>query len=469
MSTKASVLHRGRLRYKEILLFGLVCCLVITFLWRTSQLDCYAISKQIHQESSTANQPLMPEHLSCTLDESIFEDTRIYQHQNGLEDKGKDSKSFCQDTNYLIVQPPSRGFGAALLSLVNLISLNWDKTIIVEWRWDTGFMSGVKNASQCPNQNALNAWECYFKPVSNCNLDDALQVAGVKEVADIPFWHDAPKDARVVKVERYHGNYEENAIPKDITANFKPHLPPNTMRLLDFSDPWKSQVTRYFLRFNPETRALLEPHVYAARASLKDVDSHRSIALLIRGSDKCNEDVSGRKEPHESDCLPLRLYMDAILDVWKWDQRIMDVIVTSEDSRYIQAVKKFADGPPPPGFESATGGHKFTFHFNEQDIQQGSSLIRNAIMGGTVSSHFDVVMSMWTTIEMAIQARYMILNCGSLFHGLVVNYRQSACHGNGQSPPVIFCLDHKPQQNVAGFDPDTIRKGGSYDLRWEYQ
>lgn len=428
--------------------------------------------------ASTVERPeVMQNEKFCVLQSNDLVHTSVYQHQIRNHDPALD----CAKQKYLVIEPMTMGFGAMIFSVAAYYgaAVNGNRMPVLNWHWDLGgFMAGVSNSSICPNQQASSAWECYFEPFSSpCGADDALRLGNVTSSLDLPIAN--VETAPAVRGGSYRP-FNYRAIPKK-AMEFPPvHLITDTVEPTFWhSDPLESQIIRYLTRFNPQTKTLLEPALRASVAELREAKAKHSesVSLLIRGSDKCNEDITGREMAHETDCLPLKAYMDALLSIWEWDHRVKNVLVTSDDERYIQAVKRFAAEPPPPGFESTTtaedGGtrttkeHKFRFFFNDQDVQQGSSVIAQAIKAGKIHEHFEVVRSMWTTIEFALQSRYLIINCGSFFHKFVMSYRHSTCRDD-MGPPMVFCLDHKPSTGVAGFTKEQIRQGGDYPGRWTY-
>eukprot|EP00466_Bigelowiella_natans_P003988 jgi/Bigna1/86889/estExt_fgenesh1_pg.C_140219 len=291
--------------------------------------------------------------------------------------------SSCANKRFLIYLPPGMGFGAYLGSIAGVMeyALNTNRILILHQDFNAGWFAGVTKEN-CPSGTS-QAYECYFKPLTNCTEQEALEAVGLTSVNQMlrnsshrktndearpdgflvfssshvyhllaslikltPFppmyFMIGDNPMRTVIGARYY-NYEN--LYKNEVARLKTNA--KEIRTEDSINDPMGYIISYLIRPNAWMAKILKgtfeeiiPKTILARAK----NRHRGVlSLPIRGSDKCGTPV-GAKSKHsrdESMCLSWHAYLEAIGDVEESFGEDFDiVIVTSEDKRYINAANE---------------------------------------------------------------------------------------------------------------------------------
>mmetsp|Transcript_13465 Transcript_13465/g.25730 ORF Transcript_13465/g.25730 Transcript_13465/m.25730 type:complete len:407 (+) Transcript_13465:61-1281(+) len=366
---------------------------------------------------------------------------------------------------FLIFFWPTQGFGAALVSAVAALHFaeRSGRVMVIQADWNQGFFSGLHNSSDCPNKAAVNPWECYFMPPSSCTVADALEAVHVKSIADLLAeekkygqWVNgnkisrlrSPRVVRTVFVNAYMPWMSTEA--REVRGMSKSW---NQLQPQGHDDLYFGLAMQYVIRLNEEFKNELRPMLKKIIPQRLDHRGDRAVGLPVRGSDKCGKPVNAGDETSrgssrfEAACLPFHTYMEAVNRLKEIDTEIDTVVVTSEDQTYIDAAMIFRKT------KSAEAG--LSFVFNTLDEHQGDSRMQ-ALANSGLFSHHIIMISMWTTLELQMRAKYYLINCNSHWHVWIVAMRRALC---GSSTPVVFCLDeqrsHSPyfmctQENMKG-------------------
>lgn len=346
----------------------------------------------------------------CTLPDSheYWADKKLWQSQHPAS---------CAESKFIIITPARAGLGAVAHGLVHIIH-EWSNKgyiVLLDIPFGHGFWH-FKNASSCPN-NQGGAWECYFEPISNCTIKDALARAGVSTLNEVPSYGKTPHPD-VLKFSGYtwlHHHKFGDLTPRGV---------------FDI-DSTNAFYLRYLFRFNAQTVARLMPLF----STLPVVDPRTSVALPIRGSDKCHDGQheQGKIQVFETACMPLSLYLDAVRELQAYHpEPVKTVILTSEDSRYIEAAT-----------EVVHKTHEWLLTMNPLDDHPGTGRLGHV----AAASHWDQFVGLFSTVELLMRSNRYIVNCASHFHALMLLYRLgNYCGQDNVNSPLIFCLESQRAQ-----------------------
>jgi len=370
----------------------------------------------------------------------------------------------CSSSKFMVVYWFDMGFGAAIMSAVAAfrVAQHQNRVFLIHAEWGSGFFASVANSSLCPNQNAPDAWECYFQPISSCTMEDAIKRAGVKTPAELKlkrnlaYWsfgfklaanaHDKLFNAPVVFVDMYLPWMSKQS--RTVRERMRPW---GKIMSNKNDDLFLGTAMRYIIRLNAATLEQFRPAIQKEVSKLTKNAVFKTISLPIRGADKCGTPVLADgtlgKSRFESACLTFKTYMNAVESIREFGVGINTVIITSEDARYIKAAKSHQE-------TLIASGGSLKLVFNELDEQQGDS--RWVALSKTSHSHSRIIFSMWSTLELQMHAIYYIMNCNSHWHQFIRAIRVGGC---GYSQPIFFCLDQQhpkspyfmcTQENVSG-------------------
>ncbi|KAK3274470.1 hypothetical protein CYMTET_17345, partial [Cymbomonas tetramitiformis] len=140
-----------------------------------------------------------------------------------------------------------------------------------------------------------------------------------------------------------------------------------------------------------------------------------ALSLPIRGSDKCGTalDKNGTVQhgtAFEAACIPWDSYLDIIDAMRRYDPGLKNVLITTEDMRYLRKAKDHQE-------TLASSKADLQFVFNDEDTPLGSSKVGEIMRNNAVAHaeeekvHLNFFTSMMTTLEMHTRSKYLVLNC----------------------------------------------------------
>ncbi|KAK3285761.1 hypothetical protein CYMTET_6645 [Cymbomonas tetramitiformis] len=316
------------------------------------------------------------------------------------------------DTKFVLYTLPGVGFGANVLGAVGAfhVAVSLGRVFILHTEWDKNWFSSLVNATQCPNKQATQPWECYFLPPSNCTVDDALRITGVDTVDDLlknrSYWMNGPLEKRTERII-YAGNrfLSQGYIKPDFLPQWA------GLHMENKKEVFEAYGLQYLMRPNPMTRHLLEEKF--GKVIPRHITEEETVGVPIRGSDKCGHmvDEQGNKKGgtgFEADCLPFQSYLKAFREVQTLDHDARYILLTSDDSRYIararehDRLQRASSSSAPPGLLP------LRFFFNEDDHPIGSGLSSQAFGTeltsgrGKALTHEEATISMITTLSFQV-------------------------------------------------------------------
>ena len=246
----------------------------------------------------------------------------------------------------------------------------------------------AKNCSNGPETR-----ECYFEPLSNCQLRDADDIhasdgrvavlSGPKEEYDrskrTVYTSPKAKYARMVKDHYSWSNLEGEDYPKIalVAAFLAYYLQPK---------PWLIK------EIDSRLRKSLPP----------DLNPDRTIGVPIRRSDKCHGHSIAGSAKGELDCPPLELFLEQVQRFIKFDPFIDTVIVTSEDASATLEFTSLLQTHLP----------QLRIVTNKDDVQQGTgSASQLESIKPVENAH--VIASALTSLHMHLRAKYFVLTTKS--------------------------------------------------------
>ena len=235
--------------------------------------------------------------------------------------------------------------------------------------------------------------ECYFEPLSNCQLTHADDVNATDgSVATLS----APKE------EYDRSKRTVYTSPKAKYARMvKDHY---SWTGLEGQDYPKIALVAAFLAYYLQPRAWLRDEMDARlRRSLPlDLNPDRTIGVPIRRSDKCHGHSIAGSAKGELDCPPLELYLEQVQRFVAFDPHIDSVIVTSEDASATTAFTSLLQTNLP----------QLRIITNKDDVQQGTgSASQLESIKPVENAH--VIASALTSLHMHLRARYFVLTTKS--------------------------------------------------------
>jgi len=163
-------------------------------------------------------------------------------------------------------------------------------------------------------------------------------------------------------------------------------------------------IMLYALRMNNATKTKVENIMRDAMSQHCDFDPQRTIAMPIRGSDKCFQYNSSWWETW---CLDgFDKYMEIAEHIRKYDPKVDTIILTSEDDRFFKEVDRYtADG-------------RWRFIVNPYDDHPGTGAFHEAsLLEGFTPERFQL--SVMSTLHLLLNGKYLIYSSQSNFHRLL--------------------------------------------------
>ena len=254
---------------------------------------------------------------------------------------------------YDVVLEKTRGLGASVFGYLcryMTVALQLNRTFLLHGQFDW-----TLDVKYCENTNAM---ECYFLPLSTCDPVDIL--SQVTNESDITQFHQGsnPTDCRFGANDIYNNLTECES--KIILINKRKTPKPMLQKAIsDFAQEhfrmkifeFEAILVAFFLRPQPNIRRIVYDKIQKSiNKSLNgDVDNlnpSEYISMPIRASDKCRNigNITHKHYTHkaETSCFVPVEYM-LIMNVLKTysEQMLKGVILTSEDSEFVQEVIDF--------------------------------------------------------------------------------------------------------------------------------
>ena len=176
-----------------------------------------------------------------------------------------------------------------------------------------------------------------------------------------------------------------------------------------------------------------------------DHQTHLSLGLPIRASDKCRE---------ESECPTFETYMSLIQSVWERNKNSLvddrskennatpttSIILTSESPDVFKAQRSFQENI---GTSQSDISFPFKFVTNAHDILQDTG--HPSQMSGNETKE-EILVSSLSSFKIQFYAKYNVGNCCSLFHTLLIDFLKGGC-GASDSGHLPLCMqDHEEER-----------------------
>jgi len=364
---------------------------------------------------------------------------RLHELQNRCTVEGKDTK-------YLLYNGFAGGIG-----LGASIRLTVD---VMAWALNHGRVFYM--AADHENSNSFfmdrcgkrNIFECAWEPVTDCPIpghpkgpddedvvdvvseDVAAHIEGASFKAlkehtrnEIDRAHDA--GAQFIRLNQYIYNKAlEEPSERIIEGN------------LTMANPigYESAAAQFLLRPN----AMMRDHIRETleASGVLNVNPEHTISMPIRGSDKCDA---------ESECPPFSQYMKIANEIRKMDPRVENIILTSEDPKYLEEY---------PEWQNGGEGRNWNFILDVRDVHQGTGgnigqkhkeQLKHDVFNKGVGK-VDVLKSMMGSLYMHMFSKYAVLNCHSNWHRLIMHMHEAGC--TASSRPIALCVGHQDKLGI---------------------
>ncbi|KAG7360163.1 hypothetical protein IV203_035262 [Nitzschia inconspicua] len=401
----------------------------------------------------------------------------------------------CRNAKFLVVPMKHRGLGAvmrndAATALMAGISTNRVVLFINASPVGPSYIQAPWSWSSCPRQDK----QCFFLPDSPCILTiDELQNATALskgerrqlfKTGQIP---SKKSEARVVIMDMYTRPQRtpptfreqivgiiQNNLLQPLVEQTPNDQDPRILRLFQALDyiqhddesleVQNKSVFGYFGRKSTAHHAMIlyamrPNHLYAQRLqqlmqlAFADYnrDDHLMLGMPIRASDKCGL---------ESECPSFDLYMNLMQTVWDKHSRSVEgtstmgsskrkvsIIFTSESAVVHQEQKDYQANynlsfPLVENENKASHHVPFDFITNSYDLVQDSG-DPTKLNDGEISSKEEILLSTIASLQMQLNSDYVVGNCCSSHHILLVDLLQEGC-GNRNNDDVSQCMqDHE--------------------------
>lgn len=274
--------------------------------------------------------------------------------------------------------------------------------------------------------------ECYFLPLTNCQLSDADPIDG-GSVAVLA----SKEDDYDRRVRTLYSAQQRYARLTDNKVSWS-HIP---WRKNDFS---LSSLTAHFLAYTLQPQPWLKSQINSRlrRSIPVDLDPERTVGVPLRRSDKCfGHEIEG-SAGGELDCPPLEDYLDAVKNFTMFDPLIQNVVVTSEDSAaysdFIAMLRREL-----PNLRIIT---------NVGDVQQGTGSASKLEAYNAFVDNADAIASALTSFHMHMRARYFVLTTKSIWTTSIAIFSRTFGFASD-----IYVIDIGRNKNLYS---DLARKGG---------
>lgn len=319
--------------------------------------------------------------------------------------------SDCSSRKFLVYTMPkingsdTRNLGAMLTSLWRwaVLALEDDRTVVID--------STLWNMADCPhNQKPEGGLTCYFLPFSSCDMSHVLAAAPQAEHVVAPSNTTLARlvfrKHRVVKVALYSPVFAEETLTFD-QGRISYHGGDCALMLA---------IVTYFFRFNTLTWQTISKNLKDSLPA--DFKSAKSIGMPIRASDKCmGHELQDGSAAGEMRCYDFNYYMKLAGELRETVRReegyeLDTIILTSEDPKIIEQSKRFA---------RTSDGHSWRFVYNAHDVLQGTGSSTTVTssqvlkMQNRTISRWDVATSMFTSLMLQLQGRFLITHAKSSF------------------------------------------------------
>eukprot|EP00986_Skeletonema_menzelii_P011052 scaffold5559_cov158-Skeletonema_menzelii.AAC.4 len=238
--------------------------------------------------------------------------------------------------------------------------------------------------------NGPETRECYFEPLTNCELSDVDPLHTSDRAADLSDAKDEYDrsirtlySARKLWYRLTNSKYSWTGLSGGDTDH-------STINML-------AATLAYYLRPKPYIREQIDKRL---RQSLPaDIDPDRTIGVPIRRSDKCKGHNITGSAGGELDCPPLDVYLNGVHQFLDFDPLVENVIVTSEDKaacdEFVELLKKELP--------------QLRIVLNVGDVQQGTGSGTKLEAYVDQASNVDVVTSALTSMHLHLRARYFVI------------------------------------------------------------
>jgi len=230
----------------------------------------------------------------------------------------------------------------------------------------------------------------------------------------------------------------------------------------------QNELVSFFLQLQPVVAATIQSNLALSFGGEKP-DPRKTVAILIRGSDKCGESQVQVAEPAETACMPFSSYIAMANAIRAIDSAVDTLVVASEDERYIRAAQRFerssanelveeevteegvaqdlglkAERPRGQATRKQKstkkrGKKRWRLVLNLADPMQGSC--HSDLFEKKHVSNADVMVNgTLTSLHLSMHAKYFVLNCHSMWARIVINFAASCA----RTQPVFFCTNNQP-------------------------
>eukprot|EP01084_Bolivina_argentea_P186462 321402_1 len=340
----------------------------------------------------------------------------------------------CNDNNrkfYILEQQCNVGFFASLECIVyyfaQAIFLN--RTFLIKGDWS--FADHKPNSDIYCQQNGM---DCYFMPLSVCNVKDVLEYENNKSDSLKSIWHLTPKNGKE-KADRLNIKFDAwDSSPPNV-----PKIGLDDMRVLYVPGVWgyhrietnrffdkmlqqyygyhldrrkfDAVVESYLLRMKPFMTHIINDIVfhslYGKNTGNIEYDVRKSVSILIRWGDKCrNKELYKMKYPHaEMECFTYHEYMKLIQKLKIMKPDIKYVIVTCDTKEIIDNITN--------EYKPWMDKNGMQFIVNIADVMQGSSVIDQYV---TTRNKTSILISLLSTLRMHFASKYYFIQQGSFWN-----------------------------------------------------
>ena len=229
----------------------------------------------------------------------------------------------------------------------------------------TGTLTWALDIEYCQNKNDTGSYLCYFLPISICHIDDVMNRFNDGK-GNLPDYHGktkppnctlywySPCEYRIIYIDGAGGSWRP--LKEDIQqwTMEKYFADYHTWRAVMFSFFLRLQSNMKQIAFNKVYKSIHESLIITDSNNISDIntnilkfDPFETIGLPVRASDKCNKHEKLEKRGFdivgEMECFKPKEYFNILLAMKDLEPSLHNVILTSEDSEYINNITRLID------------------------------------------------------------------------------------------------------------------------------